>query len=271
MSITQPLGELKTSTECIDSLGIARTKVLTISNPGARNALSPGMYASAVEALNHADSSAEVRSIILTGEGSHFCGGGNLQRLLDNRHQPRSVQAQSIDQLHHWIEAIRVCRKPVIAAVEGACAGAGFSLALACDFIVAASDAVFVMAYANVALSPDGGGSWHITRSLPRATASQLLLGGERMGGERMHHLGIVSHLANSGQAYGQALELAAQLNSKAPNALASIKELMSDAQSHTLHEHLQHEREAFVENLHHDHGAEGIHAFLNKRPANYR
>jgi enoyl-CoA hydratase/carnithine racemase len=271
MNTAYPLGELKASNECLDAQGIARTKLLTISNPEARNALSPAMYAAGVEALNVADSSDEVRSVILTGEGATFCAGGNLQRLLDNRSQPKSVQAESIDALHAWIEAIRACRKPVIAAVEGACAGAGFSLALACDFIVAARDAVFVMAYSNVALSPDGGASWHLARALPRATASHLLLGGERMSGERLHQLGVVSHLANSGKAYSQAIELAQQLNGKAPNALASIKELISDAPSRRLHEHLPAEQEAFVNNLHHANGAEGISAFLAKRPAHYR
>jgi enoyl-CoA hydratase/carnithine racemase len=271
MSVSYPAGELKASNECLDAQGIARTKVLTISNPGARNALSPAMYAAGVEALHFADSSDEVRSVLLTGEGSDFCAGGNLQRLLDNRSQPKSVQAESIDALHAWIEAIRACRKPVIAAVEGACAGAGFSLALACDFIVAARDATFVMAYSNVALSPDGGASWHLVRALPRSVASQLLLGGERMSGERLHQLGVVSHLANSGEAYSKAIELATQLNAKAPNALASIKELMSEAHSRNLPEHLPHEREAFVSNLHHDNGGEGIRAFLNQHAPLYR
>ena len=92
------------------------------------------------------------------------------------------MQAQSIEGLHSWIEAIRTFPKPVIAAVEGAAAGAGFSLALACDFIVAADDAVFVMAYSNVALSPDGGASWSLSQALPRQLVSELLMGGERIG-----------------------------------------------------------------------------------------
>jgi enoyl-CoA hydratase/carnithine racemase len=188
-------GELKSSTvgSAVHSEGSGKgknkgssqapgqTMVLTISNPTLRNALSPAMYAAGVEALNFADSSDEIRSVVITGEGSVFCAGGNLQRLLDNRSQPPKVQAQSIDGLHSWIEAIRSCRKPVIAAVEGPAAGAGFSLCLACDMIVAARDAVFVMAYSNVGLSPDGGATWHLIHVLPRQLASELLLGGERI------------------------------------------------------------------------------------------
>mgnify|MGYP003379224631 CR=1 FL=1 len=117
------------------------TMVLTISNPEHRNALGPEIYAAGVEALNAAESSAEVRSVVIAGEGAIFSAGGNLQRLQANRQQPREIQARSIEGLHNWIEAIRTFPKPVIAAVEGPAAGAGFSLALACDFIIAATNA----------------------------------------------------------------------------------------------------------------------------------
>jgi enoyl-CoA hydratase/carnithine racemase len=260
-------GELKSST--VGASG--HTMVLTISNPSLRNALSPAMYAAGVEALHFADSSDEIRSVVLTGEGSMFCAGGNLQRLLDNRSQPPEVQAQSIDGLHSWIEAIRSCRKSVIAAVEGPAAGAGFSLCLACDLIVAARDAVFVMAYSNVGLSPDGGATWHLSRMLPRQIASELLMGGERISAERLHALGVVNRIAETGSALNDALQAADKLNARAPNALASIKELINDAPLHSMPVHLAAERNAFVANLHHANGGEGISAFLGKRPAIYR
>jgi enoyl-CoA hydratase/carnithine racemase len=148
------------------------TMVLTISNPEHRNALGPEIYAAGVEALNAAESSAEVRSVVIAGEGAVFSAGGNLQRLQANRQQPPEIQARSIEGLHNWIEAIRTFPKPVIAAVEGPAAGAGFSLALACDFIIAATNAVFVMAYSNIALSPDGGGQLEPVQS-PAAAPGQ--------------------------------------------------------------------------------------------------
>jgi enoyl-CoA hydratase/carnithine racemase len=138
----------------LKSTSHGQTMVLTISNPDHRNALGPEIYAAGVEALTAADSNPEVRSVVITGEGAHFCAGGNLNRLLANRQQAPEVQAQSIDGLHNWIDAIRTFPKPVIAAVEGAAAGAGFSLALACDLIVAARDAVFVMAYTHGSACP---------------------------------------------------------------------------------------------------------------------
>ena len=181
------------------------------------------------------------------------------------------VQAQSIEGLHNWIETIRSFSKPVVAAVEGSCAGAGFSLALACDFIVAARNSVFVMAYSNIGLSPDGGASWSLARALPRATALQLLLLGERIAADRLQQLGVINAVSAEGAALDDALALCERLNARAPNAIASIKELVNEAQQTTLHQQLGHERDHFVRNLHHANGGEGMAAFLSKRPAQYR
>ena len=246
------------------------TMVLTISNPEHRNALGPEMYAAGVEALNVAESNADVHCVVLTGEGEAFCAGGNLQRLQANRQKPPEVQAQSIENLHNWIEAIRAFPKPVIAAVEGPAAGAGFSLALACDLIVAARNAVFVMAYSSVALSPDGGGSWSLARALPRQLVTELLMAGERLGAQRLHDLGVVNRLCDAGQALTTALAWAEQLADRAPNVLTSIKELVGEAGQQSLHEHLAMERDHFVRNLHHANGGIGIAAFLAKEKPRY-
>jgi len=254
----------------LHSTSQGRTMVLTLSNPGQRNALGPAIYAAGVEALSVAETNPEVRSVVITGEGALFCAGGDLQRLQANRQQPPSVQAESIEGLHNWIEAIRTFPKPVIAAVEGAAAGAGFSLALACDFIVAASDAVFVMAYSNVALSPDGGASWHLARAVPRQLTAELLMCGERINAERLHALGLVNRVAMPGQALDDALALAERLNARAPNALASIKELVNEAAAQPLTHQLALERDHFVRNLHHANAGIGIAAFLTKQPPQY-
>jgi enoyl-CoA hydratase/carnithine racemase len=246
------------------------TMVLTISNPEHRNALGPEMYAAGVEALGVAETSNEVRSVVIAGEGAMFSAGGNLQRLKANRQQPASVQAQSIEQLHSWIEAIRTFPKPVIAAVEGAAAGAGFSLALSCDLIVAAEDAVFVMAYSSVALSPDGGATWSLTHALPRQLATELLMNAERISARRLFELGVVNRVAPPGEALAQALAVAERLNERAPNSLASIKELINDAQGAMLSRHLSQERDHFVRNLHHVNAGIGIEAFLSKQRPRY-
>ncbi|WP_087745478.1 MULTISPECIES: oxepin-CoA hydrolase, alternative type [unclassified Acidovorax] len=247
-----------------------QTLVLTLSNPELRNALDPVMYAAGIEALNVAENSAEVRSVVITGAAGMFCAGGNLQRLQANRQADPQVQAQSIEGLHSWIETIRTFPKPVIAAVEGAAAGAGFSLALACDLVVAARNAVFVMAYSNVALSPDGGASWSLAQALPRQLATEILMCGDRIAPERLHALGVVNRLAEPGNALAMALALAEQLNARAPNVLVSIKELVGDAPHNLLSTHLASERDHFVKNLHHANAGAGIAAFLDKRTPLY-
>ncbi len=246
------------------------TLILTLSNPEHRNALGPEMYAAGVEALSVAESSADIKSVVITGQGGTFSAGGNLQRLNQNRQLPPEHQAQSIEGLHNLIEAIRTFPKPVIAAVEGPAAGAGFSLALACDLIVAARNSIFVMAYSNIALSPDGGGTWSLSRCVPRQLATELLMFGERIGAERLHQLGVVNLLCERGQALGTALSRASLLNNKAPNALASIKELLNDADASSLNHQLAQERDHFVKNLHHANAGIGISAFLNKETPRY-
>jgi enoyl-CoA hydratase/carnithine racemase len=257
-------GALKSTSE-------GSTLILTLSNPEHKNALAPDMYAAGIEALNAAENNSEIRSVVITGEGDVFCAGGNLHRLQANRRESPEVQAQSIEALHNWIDAIRTYPKPVIAAVEGAAAGAGFSLALACDFMVAADNAVFVMSYSSVALSPDGGGSWSLARALPRALASELLMGAERISAERLHGLGLVNRVTPAGGALSEALILAARHNARAPNVLASIKELINDAPLNTMNQQMDSERNHFVRNLHHANGGEGIEAFFQKRTPQYR
>jgi len=257
-------------TAALHSSSHGQTMVLTISNPERRNALGPEIYAAGVEALGVAEGSADVRSVVITGEGAQFCAGGDLQRLQANRREPPEHQARSIEGLHSWIEAIRTFPKPVVAAVEGAAAGAGFSLVLACDFIVAASNAVFVMAYANIALSPDGGASLALARALPRPLATELLMLGGRIGADRLHQLGVVNRSVPPGTAQAEALALAETLNARAPNALASIKDLLNEADGASLSQQLARERDAFVTNLHHANAGIGIAAFLEKTVPRY-
>jgi enoyl-CoA hydratase/carnithine racemase len=247
------------------------TLVLTISNPGRRNALHPDMAAAAIETLSTAERDDSIRAVVLTGADGFFCAGGNLHQLAENRAMPKAAQAASIDNLHGWIEAIRDCPKPVIAAVEGGAAGAGFSLALACDLIVAARSATFLMAYVNVGLTPDGGGSWFLTASLPRQLATEILIDGKPVIADRLHDLGIVNRLTEDGMALDGALLWAEQLAHRSPHAVERIKALLRDAPTNTLVQQFDAEKHSFVESLHHRDAQEGISAFLEKRPPRYR
>ena len=246
------------------------TLVMTFSNPGLRNALGPAMYAACMTAFDDIAGDASVRAVILTGADGMFCAGGDLNRLLENRSQPQQVQADAIDQLHRMTRAITGCTRPVIAAVEGYAAGAGMSLALACDMITAGTSARFVMAYAKVGLSPDGGGSWFVTHALPRQTAAEMMLEGGAWPAARLHALGVVNTLADDGKALDAALEHAERLAALSPHALGRIKQLIAKAPAAPLERHLADERESFVACLHHPDAGEAIAAFLAKRAARF-
>jgi enoyl-CoA hydratase/carnithine racemase len=247
------------------------TLVLTMSDPATRNTLSEQLFTAGIEALNVAESDPDLRCLVLQGDGGHFCAGGNVTGLRERRAAEPSVQMQMVERFHQFVEALRACPKPVIAAVEGAAAGGGFSLALACDLIVAAEDARFIMSHARLGLSPDGGASWELAQMLPRPLALQLIWLAEPVTARQLLLHGVVNWVSDRGQALAEACAVADRLAQMAPNALASAKELVGQGLRHTLAQHLTFERDHFLENLFHPNGGEGLQAFVDKRPPRFR
>src|SRR5450755_4553256 len=232
--------------------------ILTISDPPTRNTLSAQVIAAGIEALGAAEANDSVRTVVLRGEGKTFCAGGNVQGLLERRAAGRDVQRQMLEHLHHLVETIRAYPKPVIACVEGTAAGAGFALALACDLLVAAADARFVMSYAKIGLTPDGGATWSLARALPRSLALQMIWLGDPVSAEILHAHGLVAAIATPGHALDEALALAEKLAAMAPNAVAAAKELVTLATARTLVEQMRAERDQFIDALFHANGEEG-------------
>ena len=244
--------------------------VLSNNNQAARNALSPEYYHAVMEALRAAGTDASVAAVILTGEGGHFCAGGDLNQLATRREMPLAERRLRLEDLNHLIRAIRDCPKPVIAAVEGAAAGAGLSLAMACDMLVAARSAVFSVAYVKVGLTPDGGATSFLAEFMSRQLLTELCLTGERISGERMHEHGCINRLTEPGQALAQALELAGQLAQGPEVATARIKALCRVAHSHGLEQQLALEADHMVEAQGSEESREGIAAFLEKRAPDF-
>lgn len=244
--------------------------VLSNNNPAARNALSPAFYQALTQALADASSDPTVGAIVLTGEGGHFCAGGDLRQLVKRRELSLPERREKIEGLHDLIRAVRACTKPVIAAVEGAAAGAGVSLALACDMVVAARNAVFSVAYVKIGLTPDGGATALLAQFLSRQVLTELCLTGERISGERLHALGAVNRLADSGAALAEAIALAQQLATGPDVAMAHIKALCHAAYDNTLEQQLDAEREFMVQAQASEESREGMAAFLEKRSPDY-
>jgi len=221
--------------------------VLTLHNPQSRNAMDTGVYAAGVEALNAAGDNHDIRSVVIVGAGNTFSAGAGLPRLRDKRNDPGGVQAEALDALHLFIETINTFPKPVVAAVEGVAAGTGFSLALACDMIVAARDAVFSMSNSGTLPAHEGGATWHLARSLPRAVAVEIALLGADLPAERLHSLGVINRLSTPGCVLSDALLLAETLNRQAPEVVEAAKEMLANAGRITLADHLAAEREQLL------------------------
>jgi enoyl-CoA hydratase/carnithine racemase len=177
-----------------------------------------------------------IRVIVLQGADNNFCSGGNISRLQASIAAGMHERMLSVSDLHGWIKAIRRCPKPVIAAVEGAAAGAGFSLALSCDLIVAAGDARFVVAYVKIGLNPDGGSN----------------------------------QVVEPGRALAAARELADRLATGPAAALARAKHLIDASRRNDFEAQLDLEARLISEARSHPEAAEGLAAFLEKRKPDF-
>ncbi len=248
---------------------VGRVMTLTINNTEFMNALGPDIYEPALAAMKQAEKDPAIGAIVLSGAEGVFCAGGNLNRLKGNREKPKSVQRDGMQLLNGWVRAIRSSPVPVIAAIEGAAAGAGFSVALACDLIVSAENAVFSMSYVKVGLNPDGGGTAFLSRAVPHQLAAEMVLEGGKVAPSRLYSAGVINKLTAPGKAVEEAMTWATRLANGPRQAIARAKGLLEVGYK-SIDDHLELEVDAFVEALHHDEAGEGISAFLEKRKPNY-
>ncbi|MDM7459355.1 MAG: enoyl-CoA hydratase family protein [Paracoccus sp. (in: a-proteobacteria)] len=240
-------------------------------NAARRNALTPEFYQGLHHALTLAAQNTRIAAVLITGEGDFFCAGGDLNMLMSAQTMDEETRRNRIDALNDLMRAVMRCPRPVIAVVEGGAAGAGLSLALACDLIVSARDARFTAAYVNAGLVPDGGLSAALAASLPPQMAAQMALTGQPVTAERLHVLGLVNELAEPGEAIMAAMALADRLAQGPAAAQAAIKRLLTGWHAAAYDAQMAAERDAMAAALVSPEAAEGITAFLAKRPPDFR
>ncbi|MEH3087461.1 MAG: enoyl-CoA hydratase family protein [Xylophilus ampelinus] len=250
--------------------GAGAVRVLVLRNPGKRNAIAPGLHEAMRRALDAARDDPAVGALVLTGADGYFCSGGDLGVLATRHALPPAERRARIENLHGMVRALRDCPKPVVAAVEGGAAGAGMSLALACDLLVAARDARFSVAYARVGLTPDGGITGFLAAALPRQLLAEWCLTGDPIGAERLHALGIANRLAAPGAVEVEALAIAARLAAGPQRALGRIKALCHAAHGSGLDAQLDREADAMAESQADAEAAEGMAAFRERRAPDF-
>lgn len=237
-------------------------KYITLNRPEKMNAFNSEMNKDIIKALKDAGKNDDVRAIVITGEGRAFCSGEDLSGVHENLNHADEIRRR----YNPMVVALAKLEKPVIAAVNGAAAGAGMSLALACDFRVASEKASFIEAFIHVGLVPDSGSLYYLPRIVGYAKAMELAVLGEKITAEEALTLGLVSKIFSVETFEKNASAFAERMASLPTKSIGLIKRYMRQSYENTLDQML--ENEAFAQRtagLTEDH-QEGINAFLNKR-----
>lgn len=242
--------------------GHGAARVLTLNRPEARNAIDIPMRERLLAELRRAAADPQVRAIVLTGAGGTFSAGGDVRSM--EGAGPDAVRAR-LAPVHEAVRLIATCGTPVIAAVEGAAAGLGVSLAAVCDHVVAAEDARFVAAFGRVGLVADGGLLWTLPQRVGMGRAKEMLVFGRTVTAPRAHEIGLADSLAPSGGALDAALGLAAEAAALAPLSVAAAKRLLARA-GQSLDGLLESEREEQAALFGTADFAEGRAAFAGRR-----
>ena len=234
----------------------------------ALNAMSPELIAEFTEAAAWLADRAPLRALIVTGAGDRaFCAGGDVNWFRrgvedDDVDLPSSVR-RGAEVLHQGIVDFQRIPYPVIAAVNGAAAGAGFSLALACDLRIASEDSAFVIAYGRIGASPDGGMTYFLPRVVGPAKAKQLLLEDPMISPADALELGLVSYVVPADRLMDEARAKAEELAAKAPHYIRMSKLLANTSLDNSLTEHLQIERHGIADSMATDDLRDGVTAFF--------
>ena len=249
---------------------------ISFNRPKELNAIDNALGIALCEALHEAEQDPNIRCVVLRGNGSHFMAGGDINSFDATLNKDEWVRRRATGELaihaHEAVETIRRMDKPVVASLRGAAAGFGMSLMLACDLAVASEKSFFTLAYCHIGLSPDGGSSYFLPRSVTFKQAMEIALLGDRFDAKRAYELGIVNWVVADEALEEKTVEIATRLASGPAKTLGRTKALLnhSSAYGTTLEGQLRMEERGIMDSAAGEEFAEGIRAFLAKRKPNF-
>jgi 2-(1,2-epoxy-1,2-dihydrophenyl)acetyl-CoA isomerase len=240
-------------------------QTITLNRPEKMNAFTRNLHTELLAALKEARDP-EVRAVVITGAGRAFCAGQDLTEFSE----AGDVGIALRETYHPNVHAVRALEKPVIAAVNGACAGAGLSFACACDIRIASDAAAFVPGFVGIGLIPDAGGTYFIHRLLGAARGFAWMTSNQRLTAAEAHAWGLVSEVVEADALPARAAELAQLYASLPTKAIGMTKRLFDHADTATLDEQLELEAQLQAVAAQSDDFREGVAAFLEKRAPNF-
>jgi len=247
---------------------------LTLNRPEARNALSLEMRTRLRDVLHQIEHDEDVRCVVIRGAGDHFMAGGDVKMMSTMLEQPpaalRATFIQRIHDLHPIMFAMRRMPKPIIASVAGAAAGAGVSMALASDLVIADANAYFTLAYCHIGTSPDGSASFQLPRAVGIKKAMEIALLGDRIDAAAAQAMGMINFVAAPGQLADETAKLAARLAAGPTHVYGNTKKLLYHSLESQFESQLQLEAELFADCASRADFREGVTAFVEKRKARF-
>jgi len=241
---------------------------LTLNRPKALNSFTMEMHGEVRKAMAQVIDDAGIRCLVITGAGRGFCAGQDLgDRAVSADDAPPDLGESVKKNYNPLIRSIMNLPKPVICAVNGVAAGAGSSLALACDIVLAARSASFIQVFCKIGLVPDSGGTWNLPRAVGLARAKGLAMLGDRLPSETAEEWGLIWKCVDDDKLQEDAQKMARYFATQPTRALGLIKKLLNQSGTNTLFEQTELEMEAMQELGQSDDYREGVAAFMEKRP----
>ena len=239
---------------------------IALNRPEAYNAFNLKMVTQLTDALMAAATDDGIRGVVIAGQGKAFCAGGDLKYALDFPDGAPAGFHRLAGQFHLAITEIRRMPKPVVAAIHGAAAGGGFSMALACDFRVMEKTARLIQAYTSNGLCIDGGGTFTLPRIVGLARALEIAAFDEPISAEQALEWGMVTKVVDDGQAMTEAFSLVQKLSQRSVHSFGWSKKLFTDSFSSSFESQIERERVGMCDCAQHPDGKEGLNAFSEKR-----